>query len=634
MTILYDDAVSAEFGTINVKTYGAKGDGVNDDAGAIQDAINAAKTLGAALTFSPGRYLVGSNLILPSGIGSTAGYNRWFRIYGNNASLITTTSGVTILDRHVTALTDSHRGDFWNPIITDLHLSGVPGANAIRIDRSASVLLQNLWLYNFDKGIELVFALYPRLQSINTQYVERAFRVLGGYGIFSDGGIDNSSSNAAVLAECRAQTFTPTSVPFKISQSQMVRLENCVAEGSWADIACQIDSKLGGTSLYDNIVTDGFWCEYTSGINKVFEISSNNVHVNINNLVLPDTSPSPLIVDANNSSNSVFNLTNISSWERLNPLNPWFFDSVSGYNRWIFTNAIDDSTRHFDFMDRAHWTSGLTPFYVGPDNQDAGWVNLDLGHATKGWHSSGATPPTVGSGVFFGKNEVRLVTFTSGNSIGFSNSRAKYVNENLSISPAIYRTKANIQLSRALSGSEAINIYYTGNYASDFIKLNATTTSGIFNEWTTYYSKPKHVFTSTNLYLTCYLLAAVGTSVDIYIADPELQKIGTQTIVSSSVKSLAMGGDWFTLPVNTVVPSVSGYSYCKTANTSGTIYTNFSGGYSGQHLYLKLDTNSTIQHGSSVRLNGAANFQPSGAGGTLTLLNDTGVWFEISRAVF
>ena len=63
---------------INVKDYGAKGDGVSDDTDEIQAAIDAADKLGGAIVFVPtGHYLVSSTLTLGSNIqflGSSASY--------------------------------------------------------------------------------------------------------------------------------------------------------------------------------------------------------------------------------------------------------------------------------------------------------------------------------------------------------------------------------------------------------------------------------------------------------------------------------------------------------------------------------------------------------------------------------
>ncbi len=633
MSILYDQNTTAEFSSINVKEYGAIGNGIVDDTVSIQNAINAAKLANSPLVFAPGRYLVSANLMLPSG---TSGFNRWFRIYGNHATLMTMTSGVTILDRHIGALTDAHRGDYWNPIITDLYLSGVPTANAIRIDRTASMLLQNLWLTNFNKGIEIAFALYPKLQSINCQYVEHGFRIMSGEDLFTDGGIDNSSSNLARLSECRVQSFTSTSKPFHISQSQMVLLDNCVAEGSMCDVACHIDSMSGGISYFDNVILNNFWVEYTVSINKMLEIESQRATFTINNLVMPNLDDNPLVLDAHGSKHSNFIFNGATSWERL-ASGVWFLEDPSGYNRWSFSNYVDVNTSNtpLSVWDSAHWHSGILPYYKG-EQQDEMWRNVDLGYATKGWIASGTTPPVAGSGVFSGR-DVRTVLFTSGNGAAYASSRAEYVTKNVSIdSLHAYRTKVDVQLSRPLVDNEEIVVFYTGNQASNLIRVNAVSTSGVHNAWTTYYSAKLPGYPSNAQRLVCYLNSAITSSgVTIYLANQELQKmvIGTDLEVPS-IKTLSVGGEWFTLPVNNTAPSVSGYSYCKTANTSGTPYSAFSGGYPGQMLVVKLDTNSSVLSNSSIRLNAAATFNPSGNGGMITLLNDTGVWYEQARATY
>lgn len=53
-------------GSLSVSAYGAVGDGLADDTTAIQDAIDAAATFGAAAFFPPGRYLITDTLVLYS----------------------------------------------------------------------------------------------------------------------------------------------------------------------------------------------------------------------------------------------------------------------------------------------------------------------------------------------------------------------------------------------------------------------------------------------------------------------------------------------------------------------------------------------------------------------------------------
>ena len=48
--------------SVNVKSYGAMGDGTTDDTGSIQNAANAAAAMGQALFFPPGTYLHNSTV--------------------------------------------------------------------------------------------------------------------------------------------------------------------------------------------------------------------------------------------------------------------------------------------------------------------------------------------------------------------------------------------------------------------------------------------------------------------------------------------------------------------------------------------------------------------------------------------
>ncbi len=58
------------FGCFNVKEYGAVGDGVTNDATAIQDAINAAEVIGGTVLFPAGTYYVGTELtVAPATLG-------------------------------------------------------------------------------------------------------------------------------------------------------------------------------------------------------------------------------------------------------------------------------------------------------------------------------------------------------------------------------------------------------------------------------------------------------------------------------------------------------------------------------------------------------------------------------------
>jgi Pectate lyase superfamily protein/Ca-dependent carbohydrate-binding module xylan-binding len=69
------DTSTAPTGTLDVKAYGAVGNGVTDDTAAIQAAATAASSQGKQLFFSPGTYAVSSSLQMPSNTTWTAAPN-------------------------------------------------------------------------------------------------------------------------------------------------------------------------------------------------------------------------------------------------------------------------------------------------------------------------------------------------------------------------------------------------------------------------------------------------------------------------------------------------------------------------------------------------------------------------------
>ncbi len=74
---------NAPTSVVYVKDYGAKGDGVTDDAAAIQSAVNAAVATSSEVWFHPGTYAVGSLLTVTA------------PLVGNNAKLVATTTGAS-----------------------------------------------------------------------------------------------------------------------------------------------------------------------------------------------------------------------------------------------------------------------------------------------------------------------------------------------------------------------------------------------------------------------------------------------------------------------------------------------------------------------------------------------------------
>jgi hypothetical protein len=81
-------------------------------------------------------------------------------------------------------------------------------------------------------------------------------------------------------------------------------------------------------------------------------------------------------------------------------------------------------------------------------------------------------------------------------------------------------------------------------------------------------------------------------------------------------------------------PSVAGHHKSLTNNSGATSITNFTGGKAGQELVLVgLDGgNTTIAHGTNIRLLGGANFV-IGDNDVIVLINRNGtIWVEVSRS--
>lgn len=79
-------------------------------------------------------------------------------------------------------------------------------------------------------------------------------------------------------------------------------------------------------------------------------------------------------------------------------------------------------------------------------------------------------------------------------------------------------------------------------------------------------------------------------------------------------------------------PSVLGQRVFAFANTGATTVTQFDDGVENQEIVVKLDANTTIQHGSNIKLASGADYSGS-ANDMLTLMKIGNVWYETARSV-
>lgn len=134
-------------GIINVKNYGAKGDGVTDDAVAIQAACDVAVVKGFAIFFPAGTYQIGAKITI-------TGSPRIYMFGCGGSSIINHTAGSSLFSINFASTTNGI------VMIKDLNLRGTGAGNALYIvgDTNAtdSVLFTGLKIENFSVGIYLV----------------------------------------------------------------------------------------------------------------------------------------------------------------------------------------------------------------------------------------------------------------------------------------------------------------------------------------------------------------------------------------------------------------------------------------------------------------------------------------------
>ena len=125
--------------TINVKDYGATGDGVTNDGPGLQAAFNAASGLGSAVSIPPGNYFTNQDLSLPHGVPVVGGGASKTRIFGN-------------VQRRLKITGDSTR---WVTVISGLRLELVGilfGETTSDFGRGTT--LRDMEIHSSDVGVE------------------------------------------------------------------------------------------------------------------------------------------------------------------------------------------------------------------------------------------------------------------------------------------------------------------------------------------------------------------------------------------------------------------------------------------------------------------------------------------------
>ncbi len=163
----------------NVKSYGAKGDGITDDTNAIQAALNSFDDAGGILYFPKGHYLVSQPLIFPT-LSTDALITPYIKILGANG-----VSTGTIDERTCTlfnytgdgALFDLRKGTNANTTaicsFEGFNAKGTSktGTKCINGFKMTGAIFQNLAISHFDEGINIFdyswYSVYSTLKITN-----------------------------------------------------------------------------------------------------------------------------------------------------------------------------------------------------------------------------------------------------------------------------------------------------------------------------------------------------------------------------------------------------------------------------------------------------------------------------------
>lgn len=154
MTILYDDAVNSELAVVNVKTYGAKGNGITDDTASVK----AAFANGNTIYFPSGTYNL-SGWTTGLSVHSVTLFGHHARLIGPSRSLysflVCSGGTVTVKDLNISKFAYIIDGRPATPLNLNLRVEGVQFSNSfqpiyINSEISGTLQVHNSEFYDYD----------------------------------------------------------------------------------------------------------------------------------------------------------------------------------------------------------------------------------------------------------------------------------------------------------------------------------------------------------------------------------------------------------------------------------------------------------------------------------------------------
>jgi polygalacturonase len=190
---LYTDTVAASASVINVKDYGATGDGTTDDTVAIQSALTAVPSTGGKVYVPAGTYIVSTSLFAKSAT----------HLCGDGI-------GVTILKRKAATQTNSST-TLTGPILTagpsvgTAYSNGTPGSKITISDMTLDCDYTNQTATQASKGNNAIRLLYvsgltiQRVEAINT--LETAIEATFSNNVLIDSNVVSAAGKLAAVAD-------------------------------------------------------------------------------------------------------------------------------------------------------------------------------------------------------------------------------------------------------------------------------------------------------------------------------------------------------------------------------------------------------------------------------------------------
>lgn len=224
MSIFYDEVTSTEVQNVNVKNYGARGNGVVDDTAAIQAAIDDC-AVGNTLHIPMGTYLISSTLNLNKGLilaGAGRGHEGATTV---GSSFKWVGASGTILHINTGIGSTVHGWSLRDLTFDGNSVSGVTGivlgAGNLGTPRAAVGTLDRLWLRN---------CLYAGLDCWTAQLCQ--FNFIHGYNcgkgiLFSAG--TNKANTDCLVSSCR---MTLCGIGYELRRLSAGTFINCTAENN------------------------------------------------------------------------------------------------------------------------------------------------------------------------------------------------------------------------------------------------------------------------------------------------------------------------------------------------------------------------------------------------------------------